>query len=97
MPFNFTQEQWFEIFRFAILPALFWGAKKMIIRAAIEMRDTIDERAAKVADEKDKAVIGEIKTLLDTHEQRDQERFQALHDLILTVNSSVKIHETKTT
>jgi hypothetical protein len=85
----FTQEQWFEIFRFALYPLFVWIIKGMVARAVHEVREAIDSRADAVAirraaemREQVSNQISQIQSRMTEHETFVRDRLQQLQDSI---------------
>jgi len=92
---SFTQEQWFELFRFALYPLFVWIIQIIIKRAIKEGRDAIDVRADVVATKRAEAlrkdVADQLTKIHDTfklHEARDEQWFAELRELILNSRHS---------
>lgn len=91
-----SQEQWFEIARFAVFPVAWYAVKKLVAKGAEEIRDAVDTRADLVAVRRATELrttlsekIGEIHEDMEEHERKDEERFTKLQTSIDGVSSKV--------
>lgn len=91
-----SQEQWFEIARFAVFPMAWLAVKKLVAKGAEEIKEAVDTRAdiaaVKRAEELREAVsvtVGQIHEDLEEHERKDVQRFGKLQESIDKLGAKV--------